>query len=120
MEDYLKQLKPKDGVYTLPVDKFNMLLERYSDMKKRLGECASMKIEYDRMKKDYAEFERQIFIIIGLEQELTKVKQENVRILHKAQETLDIGKKARQERDEAIRERDEARRERDEARIGKR
>lgn len=47
MEQYLKDLKPtKDGIYTLPKNKYDELLKRYSLMKNEIHECAKHKQDY--------------------------------------------------------------------------
>jgi hypothetical protein len=47
MEQYLKDLKPnRDGIYTLPKDKYRELLVKYSEMKNKIQEYAIYKQDH--------------------------------------------------------------------------
>ena len=47
-EAYLRTLTPtKDGMYTIPTDKFTTLLSNYSKMKKEIAECVEIKRIYE-------------------------------------------------------------------------
>lgn len=98
MEEYLTQLKPnRDGIYTLPADKFKTLLKKYSEMKKEINKCVEIKREYDILKQDKDHVKSQYFKIIELENELVIVRQENDKLTKISQDTLKVAQSAVQE-----------------------
>jgi hypothetical protein len=86
MEDYLTNLqKNSDGAYTLPADKFTVLLKRYSDMKKEINDCVEIKRECEILKQNKEHVQSQYFIILQLKNELARVRQEKERFEDSAQ-----------------------------------
>ncbi len=99
MEAYLKSLKPTDGKYTIPKDKFEILLSNYSKMKKEIAEC----VEIKRMDEN---FKKQAIVIIA---DSKIARQERDKAIHDFNMLLNELIQIRSEKEDAIRERDKAR-----------
>jgi hypothetical protein len=94
MEAYLRSLKPTDGKYTLPENKFTTLLSNYASMKNELAKCAEKEREYKILKENEKHVQSQLFKIIELNQELERVRQENARLESQTREATSIAQNA--------------------------
>jgi uncharacterized protein (DUF3084 family) len=106
MEAYLRTLKlTKDGMYTIPTDKFTTLLSNYSKMKKEIAECVEIERIYENLKK-------KISVIIA---DSKIARQERDTVTHEYNMLLNELIKIRNEKEDVIQERDKAIQERDKA-----
>jgi hypothetical protein len=98
MEDYLKQLKPTGyGAYTLPADKFTILLKRYSDMKRDIIVCVKIKKECEILKQDKEHVKSQYFDIQQIKNELESVLQENNKLKIELEKAVELATTAFEE-----------------------
>ena len=94
IEAYLRSLRPTNKSYTIPDEKFTILLHNYTEMKKKIAECGEIKKEYDVLIANKTHVTSQFFKIKELEQELERVRQENARLEKNTRDALIIAENA--------------------------
>lgn len=90
IEAYLKELKPRDDMYTIPEDKFTRLLSNYILMKQKIADCAEIKREYDILKSNEKHVQSKYFEILELKQELERLKQENAKLKQEKRDAISV------------------------------
>jgi hypothetical protein len=94
MEEYLKRLTVKSGIYTIPEEQFKKLLTNYTEMKNMIAKCVEIKKQYDILNANKDHVESQYLVIFQLQEKLKSVQQENAKLEQETRKAISVAQNA--------------------------